>query len=44
MFTGRDPVDALVELIENALGPDRFDRGLELILDGIDRRIQRALG
>jgi AcrR family transcriptional regulator len=42
LFSDRDPADALAEMLENALGEQRFTRGLELILDGIERRIERV--
>ncbi|MQA76094.1 MAG: TetR family transcriptional regulator [Solirubrobacterales bacterium] len=44
MFTGRDPVDVITEMIEGAFSEDRFERGLELLLDGIERRIERDSG
>jgi AcrR family transcriptional regulator len=43
MFADRDPEEVLAELLERALGPERFERGLELLLDGIERRIQREV-
>jgi AcrR family transcriptional regulator len=42
LFAARPPTEALKEMIERALGPQRFDRGLELILDGIERLIERS--
>ena len=36
--------DAFVRLIRLTLDPDRFDRGLELLLDGIERRVSAARG
>jgi hypothetical protein len=30
--------------IATALSTERFDRGLELILDGVERRIERGAG
>jgi AcrR family transcriptional regulator len=41
-FGAGDPRDVLVELFENVIGETRFERGLELVLDGIERRIERA--
>jgi AcrR family transcriptional regulator len=41
MFADRDPEEVLTELLERALGPERFEHGLELLLDGIERRIER---
>ena len=37
---GRDPVEAMHTLMEVALGVDRFEQGLSLFLDGIERRIE----
>ncbi len=34
--------DALARLIRLALDPDRFDRGLELVLDGIEGRVRAS--
>lgn len=42
LFADRDPEEVLAELLERALGPERFERGLQLLLDGIERRIQRG--
>jgi hypothetical protein len=42
MFADRDPEEVLTELLERALGPERFERGLELLLDGIERRVERS--
>ena len=41
LFGDRDPREVLIEMFGVALGPDRFERGLELVLDGIERRIER---
>jgi hypothetical protein len=32
----------LAELLERALGPERFERGLELLLVGIEQRLERV--
>jgi AcrR family transcriptional regulator len=42
LFGERDPAAVFAELIDRALGPERFERGLELLLDGIERRVERA--
>jgi AcrR family transcriptional regulator len=34
--------EAFARLVRRALDPDRFDRGLELLLDGIERRVSAA--
>jgi AcrR family transcriptional regulator len=44
LFADRDPVEVLGELLERALGAERFERGLDLLLDGIERRIARHTG
>jgi AcrR family transcriptional regulator len=41
-FAGRDPREVLTDLFESVLGEGRFERGLELLLDGIERRIERS--
>ena len=41
-FAGDDPHAQLVKLIELGVDPARFDRGLDLVLDGIERRIEQA--
>jgi AcrR family transcriptional regulator len=43
-FADRDPRDVLQDMFETVLGESRFERGLELLLDGIERRIERARG
>jgi AcrR family transcriptional regulator len=41
MFADREPEEVLAELLERVIGPERFERGLELLLDGIERRLER---
>ena len=36
-----EPAKVLEELVEGGLSPDRFERGLALLLDGIEARIER---
>ncbi|MFZ0341400.1 MAG: TetR/AcrR family transcriptional regulator [Gaiellaceae bacterium] len=40
LFTEGDPREQLTKLMELGLDPARFDRGLDLLLDGIERRTQ----
>jgi AcrR family transcriptional regulator len=42
LFSDRPPAEVLEDLLQNALGEDRFERGLQLLLDGIERRIERS--
>jgi AcrR family transcriptional regulator len=42
LFPSGTERDEFVRLIRLMLDPDRFDRGLELLLDGIERRVQAA--
>jgi AcrR family transcriptional regulator len=37
-----EELETFARLLRRALDPDRFDRGLELVLDGIERRVQSA--
>ena len=38
---GGEPAEVLEELVEGGLAPERFERGLDLLLDGIEARIER---
>ena len=40
LFVDGDPREQLAKLIALGLDPGRFDRGLDLLLDGIERRIE----
>ena len=40
LYGERDPADALKNMMEVALGVDRFEQGLSLLLDGIEGRIK----
>jgi len=42
LFADGDPREQLAKLLGLGLDPSRFDRGLDLILDGIERRIEQA--
>jgi len=42
LFSDGDPAEQLTRLLELTLDPDRFDRGLELLFDGIERRIDQS--
>jgi len=42
LLADEEPGDALVRLLDLALDPARFDRGLELVLDGIAQHVERA--
>jgi AcrR family transcriptional regulator len=42
LFAGTEPGEAITRLVRIALDPGRFDRGLELLLDGIERRVDEA--
>jgi AcrR family transcriptional regulator len=42
LFSAGDPREQLTKLMELGLDPDRFDRGLDLLLDGIERRTETA--
>jgi AcrR family transcriptional regulator len=41
LVSGDDPRASLRRLLALALDPDRFDRGLEMLLDGVELRISR---
>ncbi len=42
LFSDGDPAVQLTRLLDLALDPGRFDRGLDLLFDGIDRRIGQS--
>jgi hypothetical protein len=42
LFVDGDPREQLAKLMELGLDPGRFDRGLDLLLDGIERRIEQS--
>jgi AcrR family transcriptional regulator len=42
LFGDGDPREQLTKLMELGLDPGRFDRGLDLLLDGIERRTETA--
>jgi len=42
LFADEEPREALVRFLDLALDPTRFDRGLELVLDGIEQHVERA--
>lgn len=41
-FAEADPEESLARFVDLLLDPTRFERGLELVLDGIERHIARA--
>jgi hypothetical protein len=41
-FVGDDPRASFERLAELARDPDRFERGLQALLDGIELRLQRS--
>jgi len=42
LFVDGDPGEELTKLITLGLDPGRFERGLDLLLDGIERRIEQG--
>jgi len=42
LFGEGDPAEQLAKLLTLGLDPGRFDRGLDLLLDGIERRIEQT--
>jgi AcrR family transcriptional regulator len=41
LYDETEPHEALTRLVRLALDPARFDRGLDLLLDGIERRVEQ---
>jgi AcrR family transcriptional regulator len=41
LFTDGDPANQAAQFVERVVDPRRFERGLEILLDGIEQRVER---